>query len=125
MNQANRPKGGKRSKVTKEEYKEYEESVEHYTKGLEAISSGHCPGCEECGCENAETADDCPETEAHFSWSSCDICGSTLGGDRLPFHAILNGKIIHLEGCVDCQYYVAYGQLDDMTMLEMETAETA
>ena len=21
---------------------------------------------------------------AEFSWSSCDVCGSTLGGDRVP-----------------------------------------
>lgn len=27
----------------------------------------------------------CPEDcEGHFSWKACDVCGSTLGGDRHP-----------------------------------------
>lgn len=30
-------------------------------------------------------ANACPEEcEGHFSWSPCDFCGSTLGGDRHP-----------------------------------------
>jgi hypothetical protein len=24
------------------------------------------------------------DTEAHFSWSECDVCRSQLGGDRYP-----------------------------------------
>lgn len=35
------------------------------------------------GCLDPECDDD--GTEGGFSWSSCDGCGSTLGGDR--FHA--------------------------------------
>ena len=29
-----------------------------------------------------------PEDEGHFSWSSCDGCGSTLGGTRFDYVAV-------------------------------------
>ncbi|WAL67128.1 hypothetical protein ORV05_04890 [Amycolatopsis cynarae] len=44
---------------------------------IHLVAGGHvedCDGSEPCGC-----------TEPWFSWSSCDGCGETLGGDR--FHA--------------------------------------
>lgn len=28
------------------------------------------------------------EEDTHFSWASCDVCGSTLGGDRHPLAAV-------------------------------------
>ena len=28
--------------------------------------------------------------EGSFSWSSCDICDSKLGGDRFPMHLVKN-----------------------------------
>ncbi len=32
-------------------------------------------------CEHGD-GEDCPLEEGNFSWSSCDACGSSLGGDR-------------------------------------------
>lgn len=33
---------------------------------------------------NMPDYDDDPDGGVHFSWSSCDGCGSLLGGDRFP-----------------------------------------
>ena len=32
----------------------------------------------------------CGDGERSFSWSSCDICDSKLGGDRFPMHLVKN-----------------------------------
>ena len=69
--------------------------------------------CEPSECER-ESAE-----EASFSWSACDCCGSTLGGDRHPAHGWLDKQLVHLSVCNDCLYYINYGQLDDMTMAEV------
>ena len=59
-------------------------------------SSGYCDECDECG--------DNTESEPWFSWQPCELCGSTLGGDRFPAHAKDNADdvIYHFEICVDC-----------------------
>lgn len=44
--------------------------IDRRTAGYDVV-----PACQE----------DC---EGHFSWSSCDVCGSTLGGDRHPVSMI-------------------------------------
>lgn len=111
--------------MTKVEYREYEERVAYYLDGLKFISTGYCPGCAECTETYGETDDDghYPEVEGSFSWESCEICNRPLGGDRFPWHAVNDDdEIIHGECCVDCMYYLEYGQLDDMTMLDMEEA---
>ena len=78
--------------------KEYQQQFRHYTKGLTHLSTGCCPGCDECG----ETTED----EGSFSWYSCDACGSALGGTRYYAHGrmLLNGQdlIVHLDVCEDC-----------------------
>lgn len=61
--------------------------------------------------------------EGGFSWSECDFCGSTLGGDRYPAHGILaptpeeaqkpGTKIEHFRVCGDCLQYVANGELPE------------
>lgn len=65
--------------------------------------------------------------EPSFSWKPCECCGSALGGDRYIATGILNddpilGKNVMFEYsiCVDCMYYIEYGRLDDMTMMEIE-----
>jgi hypothetical protein len=81
----------------------YTKAVERNLEGLEAVSVGPCPGCEECA--------DNPEGESGFSWSSCGVCGSTLGGDRFPWHFIFEGEIQHADDCcVDCYIYIANGE---------------
>jgi hypothetical protein len=53
-------------------------------------------------------------SEPGFSWSPCGICGSGLGGDREPWHAINEGEILHFDdACVDCVLYLAYGDLPE------------
>ena len=58
-------------------------------------------------------------SEPYFSWQPCDCCGGSLGGNRVDTHGY-NPTTKTIQGpyliCEDCQYYVAYGQLDDATM---------
>jgi len=126
--------------------KEYIESVEYYTRGLEAVSTGICPGCEECcaeyglevacecGGEAEEYCDLCDDTgkrpptmeefeeqwscgdvttQPSFSWSGCDLCGSTLGGDKEVWHGVdRDNNIVHGEyACMDCVFYLANGDI--------------
>jgi len=136
----------------------YENDVKDGTKGLEAVSTGICCGCETCresfdeytvqdeleGYRVPAWDADCDEPiffrteegatmvaeslfeeawrsgkaydEAHFSWGDCDICGSSLGGDREVWHAIDcdTGELVHGDSaCVDCIMYLANGVLPD------------
>ena len=89
---------------------------------LDAVSTGACPGCEQC--RDAFDSDLTMEAfdeawqrcevyvESSFSWSSCGICGSTLGGDREPWHWIDEDNEIQHEddACIDCVYYMANGE---------------
>ena len=60
-------------------------------------------------------------SEPHFSWSHCESCGSTLGGNRYAAHGIeKDGSLNHFEVCEDCLYFLNYGQLDDQSMIEIE-----
>lgn len=108
--------------MTKEQYRKYRNAVEHNLAGLSFISTGACKDCDECGLpEDPSDGDLDLASEPHFSWWSCDSCGSTLGGDRHPAHGRMSdGALLHLSICTDCLYYLNYGQLDDTTMLEME-----
>ena len=97
--------------MTPEEYKQYEKAVKLFFKneGLNCLTTdmAHYPeGC----------------IEPHFSWMDCDCCGRPLGGDRTHANGF-NPASKQVQGgylvCTDCMYYVEYGQLDDMTMLEV------
>lgn len=123
----------------------FTEAVERGLKGLEFVSTGACHGCHECGlatercpkcrgfgevdyapcdyCKGDGEVDVSPNdtrridiaNEPYFSWSSCDSCGSHLGGDRHPAHGSLKlfpdreGVIVHLNVCTDCLCYLANG----------------
>lgn len=116
--------------MNKREYAEYQEDFKNGTKGFTAWSSGFCSGCQDC----LESYDICCKDKAeamierneivdepNFSWQACEICNSHLGGDRYAAHARdENNEIIHFEVCTDCQYYMEYGRLDDMTMMNVE-----
>lgn len=83
-----------------------------------------CPNCHGNGFVEPTEHDRDLAEEPSFSWSECDACGSTLGGNRHPAHGRdSNGDILHLSICEDCLYYLNYGQLDDMTMMEMEESK--
>ena len=94
---------------TKAEYEKYEKSVEGFFKreGISNLSQiqdkdGYC--------------------EPDFSGIPCECCGRTEGGDRYDCNSY-NPKTKEVQEysvCTDCVYYAEYGQLDDMTMSEVE-----
>jgi hypothetical protein len=83
---------------------------------LDYLSTGinaHCIVCQqehgmtEEELENALDNGDIAQ-EAHFSWASCEACGSSLGGDREPAHGLdANREIVHLDVCMDCVQKIA------------------
>ena len=114
--------------MTHQEYAKYEAKVSHFMRGLVAISTGPRPGCPSCLKEYGDV-EAIERAETWFSWSPCEICESTLGGDRCEWHALEAGEIadprniwpevIHGTCCMDCMYYLNYGRLDDKTMAEV------
>jgi hypothetical protein len=132
---------------------DFTDAVDAGLKGLTAVSTGVCPGCNECREQHGFTVaeeDDClgvagfvceADAGAHFgteaecaihaqkcfqaawesgkicdegsfSWSSCGICNSRLGGDRFDWHGLddLTGTLYHFDdACVDCVLYLANG----------------
>jgi len=88
--------------MTQEDYTEFKESVEEFfkTEGITNLSR---------------------EGEPFFSWSHCNCCGGSLGGDREKATGFnpTTKEIQEYTVCTDCLYYAEYGQLDDMTMLRI------
>ena len=83
--------------------------VERELSGLEHLSTGYVDHdtCSECPEEQNEDVGD----EGYFSWSSCECCGSTLGGDRYAAHGrMTDGSLVHFDVCVDCLWYINYGE---------------
>ncbi len=61
------------------------------------------------------------EVESYFSSQPCECCGTNLGGNRIDASGYSRtGVIYEFSICTDCEYYAEYGQLDDMTMNNME-----
>lgn len=95
----------------------YTKAVEHQLKGIENLNPSLCASCSDCGgkwgMEEEEFADAIENGEAFdegsFSWSSCEGCGSILGGNRYVVHGFMDDNIIHLDVCVDCLVYLANG----------------
>ena len=115
--------------MTKSEYQDYEKSVEQFFKceGVRNLSTGllNCPQCKipfECG-----ECPQCHQDSGHFpcepfvSGCPCDCCKTSLAGDRMDAHGYnpTTKQILEYTICTDCEYYAEYGQLDDMTMMEM------
>ena len=103
--------------MTKQWYAEYQKRVAAFI-AREQITflSTSCQELDQLGNEDA------PEREPWFSWSPCECCGSHLGGNREYLYARdASDEIVQFTICEDCVYYVNYGQLDDTTMLEIET----
>lgn len=53
-----------------------------------------------------------------FSWQSCELCNSSLGGSRHQVNLIHrnNGKFdgyTEYMVCVDCMFVIEYGELPD------------
>ncbi len=64
--------------------------------------------------------------EHEFTWTPCECCGRKLGGARVEAsdYSQERGEIVGpFEVCYDCIHYLEYGQLDDLTMLDIELTE--
>lgn len=113
-----------------QEYAEYQKAVERGTAGLTFVSTGACPGCVDCDLSGEPTDHERElASEPFFSWHACDCCGSNLGGNRVPAHGFYHADgadhLVHMDVCEDCDYYLNYGRLDDMTMMEVEQSRQA
>lgn len=106
--------------MTHDEYAAYQTAFETGMTGLSHFSSGSfIQSCTECPVNEHVHYEDgiSYEAEPYFSWSRCEICDTTLGGDREDCHAIMEGDVlIHLRVCTDCVYYAEYGRLPDAVM---------
>ena len=99
--------------MTAQKYKDYELAVGRFCR-----SNNIRPGC-----YGPNTTEDGDTPEPFFSWRQCGCCGSRLGGNRETYTFETEDDHKFTENiCADCVYYLAYGQLDDLTMLEI--AET-
>jgi len=66
------------------------------------------------------------DQEPHFTWSRCECCKRPLGGVRyncVGFNPEKHQVQGPYEVCPDCLYYIEYGQLDDMTMMNIKENE--
>lgn len=103
--------------MNKKEYEEYKQDVADFLEreGLNCLSY-----------DSDEYEEGC--VEPHFSWSSCDCCGDSLGGNRTDcsgYNPTTKEVQKGYSVCDDCIYYLEYGRLDDLTMLEIEESEKA
>jgi len=110
---------------TRADYRRYCRAVARGLQGLDAVSVGAAPRCEECGLEHVPYYDASPVEcelagECAFDASPCDVCSRDLAGSHHAAHALIDGEPIHLWICIDCLHFIAYGRLDDLTMLEIE-----
>lgn len=100
----------------------FTDSIAHYLDGLH-IATGSAASCPECcqsfgldpdgDTDENQAAIDESGDEGGFSWSQCDSCGTTLGGDRHAAHGWPIGDnaadLIHLDICTDCALFHANG----------------
>ena len=62
--------------------------------------------------------EDTQETGLGFSWDDCDLCRSSLGGERyaataLPENPAENSDYVPLSVCQDCLMFLANGDVPD------------
>ena len=89
-----------------QEYKEYQKRVEEFVEDMNYIS----PIYDEDG-----------DSQEYFSWAACDCCVRPLGGTRYKMQGYYREhEYDTFAVCGDCLYYLEYGRLDDMTMMEIE-----
>lgn len=53
--------------------------------------------------------------EEFFSWSPCDLCNTTLGGNRHDATgvSVAYEEVLELHVCTDCLIYMANGELPE------------
>ena len=91
------------------------------------IAPGTVRDCYECTQGEEIDSDDDQALQAYdeggFSWSSCDSCGSRLGGNRYNAHAIHKeafgpdakrpNDTHHIDICADCLCFHANGDIPE------------
>lgn len=106
-------------------------AFEQGAEGLHYLSAGgalaDCPDCFDvsdcdgsaCGSSDPGVVCYCGD-EGSFSWSGCELCGSTFGGDRYDGHAFVRPDdesdpsiLVHVSMCCDCLFYVANGDVPE------------
>ena len=119
---------------TKEDYAEYEKRVAEFYDRENLVMLNNGPVYCFCGSKIDFDNDPwkCPEcetdyetiSEPSFSWRNCECCDRPLGGDRYIATGIIEDTdgegLFEYSICSDCMYYIEYGRLDDMTMMEIE-----
>ena len=106
--------------MTKTEYINYQESVASFfeKEGLNCLS---IVTKKEQGLHGSHEGE---RSESFFSTRPCHCCQRHLGGDRFDCNGY-NPTTKEIQGeyevCIDCVFYNVYGQLDDATMLDMDT----
>lgn len=111
--------------MTKEDYEDYKANFQYYSAGMQCLCNGPAHGCIDCHPDALEMTRDeffsaVGDGKDESSSFTCDLCKRPLAGTRYPAHGWLGAEVCHFSICSDCVYYMEYGQLDDMTMLEME-----
>lgn len=107
--------------MTNTEYAQYEQAVADFLSRNKVRHGCYGPKYQE---ERGEP------WEPFFSWSPCECCQSSLGGNRETYMFVTHwdGPLPHTPGeretfeadiCTDCVYYLTYGKLDDQTMDEI------
>ena len=104
----------------------FTDAIERELEGLVRCNPGPascCPECVDqfgfcCAASMREAEEDSRVVdEGGFSSSSCDSCGSSLGGDRYVAHAFeddgdgnpVTDSVVHLSICTDCLLFHANG----------------
>lgn len=100
---------------SQDDYEQFKRDFEHGLTDLEHFSTGSLETCPDCWEEEGYG-------EPHFSYANCYICNRNLAGNRIVGHAWFKDEIVHLEVCMDCEYYNEYGTLDDETMEIIQSA---
>lgn len=98
--------------MTLAEYRAYQKTAAAFLSA-EGIDSFTCDSHEDVSQDDHVDA---------FSWRPCDCCDSQLGGERhrvTAYHPATKGVLTY-QVCPDCVYYIEYGRLDDMTMMDMD-----
>jgi len=81
-----------------------------------AIYPGASCHCEDCVSAFGTSDQSEMIDEGGFSYSDCECCGSSLGGDRYAAHSFSSldveyALLIHWDICIDCRDYLANGEL--------------
>jgi len=88
--------------MTKKEYQEYVERVVRFIES-----------------ENIEVHSE--TGSSGFMKSPCECCGNHDAGNRETIKAgPCGGPFFEYDICMDCVYFLEYGQLNDSTMMEIE-----